>query len=171
MFPIIRIARYSAWPARSLWILWSLGFLLSLALGFAPVQAAGADSPLPAAIDESTSIEGVTEYRLANGLRVLLIPDASVDTVTVNVTYLVGSRHEGYGEAGMAHLLEHMLFRGTPSRPSIWAELKKRDVVYVNREGQREKRTPPATVSRSHEAANHRTPPLSQIADRAEQLP
>ncbi len=55
-------------------------------------------------------VEGVTEYRLHNGLRVLLLPDASSDTVTVHVTYLVGSRHEGYGEKGMAHLLEHMLF-------------------------------------------------------------
>lgn len=116
MVPMIRIARFSTW---SLW------FMLSLALGFAPVHAAKAQTPLPAGIQEVTSVEGVTEYRLANGLRVLLIPDVSVDTVTVNVTYLVGSRHEGYGEAGMAHLLEHMLFRGTPTRPSIWAELKK----------------------------------------------
>src|SRR5262249_7022660 len=54
-----------------------------------------------------------TEYNLSNGLKVLLLPDAAQDTVTVNVTYLVGSRHEGYGERGMAHLLEHMLFRGT----------------------------------------------------------
>ena len=119
MVPMIRIARFSAWPV---WFVW---FLLSLAAGFAPVHAVGAEVPLPAGVHESTSVEGVTEYRLANGLRVLLIPDASVDTVTVNITYLVGSRHEGYGEAGMAHLLEHMLFRGTPSRPSIWAELKK----------------------------------------------
>jgi zinc protease len=96
---------------------------LWLAAGWRP--STGAEVPLPAGVHEATSVEGVTEYRLANGLRVLLIPDASVDTVTVNVTYLVGSRHEGYGEAGMAHLLEHMLFRGTPSRPGIWAELKK----------------------------------------------
>ena len=41
-----------------------------------------------------TAVEGVTEYRLANGLRVLLAPDASADTVTVHITYLVGSRHE-----------------------------------------------------------------------------
>ena len=53
-----------------------------------------------------TTVEGVTEYRLQNGLRVLLVPDASADTVTVHITYLVGSRHEGYGEKGMAHLLE-----------------------------------------------------------------
>src|SRR3990172_9585743 len=97
--------------------------VLSLALGLGP--ALSAETKAPPGVIQVTAVEGVAEYRLANGLRVLLIPDASVDTVTVNVTYLVGSRHEGYGEAGMAHLLEHMLFRGTPSRPSIWAELKK----------------------------------------------
>ena len=71
-------------------------------------------------------LEGVTEYRLANGLRVLLAPDASADTVTVHITYLVGSRHEGYGEKGMAHLLEHLLFKGTRRHPDIKAELTRR---------------------------------------------
>jgi zinc protease len=65
------------------------------------------------------SIEGVTEYRLANGARVLLFPEASRPTVTVNMTVLVGSRHEGYGESGMAHLLEHMVFKGTSQHPEI----------------------------------------------------
>jgi zinc protease len=60
------------------------------------------------------SIEGVTEYKLANGARILLFPEASRPTVTVNMTVLVGSRHEGYGESGMAHLLEHLVFKGTP---------------------------------------------------------
>jgi zinc protease len=68
-------------------------------------------------------VEGITEYRLPNGLRVLLFPDPSKPTVTVNVTYLVGSRHEGYGERGMAHLLEHLQFRGTPRHPNILQEL------------------------------------------------
>src|SRR5688572_21267447 len=67
-----------------------------------------------------TSVEGITEYRLDNGLKVLLYPDTSKATVTVNITYFVGSRHEGYGETGMAHLLEHMLFKGTPRHPDIW---------------------------------------------------
>src|SRR5579872_4026093 len=61
------------------------------------------------------TVEGVTEYRLANGARVLLFPEASRPTITVNMTVLVGSRHEGFGEAGMAHLLEHMVFKGTPT--------------------------------------------------------
>jgi zinc protease len=73
-----------------------------------------------------TSVEGITEYRLNNGLRVLLFPDSSKPTVTVNVTYLVGSRNEGYGETGMAHLLEHMLFKGTQKHGEILAELTAR---------------------------------------------
>jgi zinc protease len=67
-----------------------------------------------------TEVEGLTEYALDNGLRVLLFPDRSKPTVTVNVTYFVGSRVEGYGESGMAHLLEHMVFKGTPQHPKIW---------------------------------------------------
>src|SRR6266699_4743037 len=65
------------------------------------------------------SVEGVTEYRLANGVRALLFPEASRPTVTVNMTVLVGSRHEGYGETGMAHLLEHLVFKGTPQHPDV----------------------------------------------------
>ncbi|WP_116107482.1 M16 family metallopeptidase [Lewinella sp. IMCC34191] len=70
-----------------------------------------------------TSVEGVTEYELDNGLTVLLFPDQSVPTTTVNVTYKVGSRHEAYGETGMAHLLEHLVFKGTPDHPNIPQEL------------------------------------------------
>ena len=71
-----------------------------------------------------TSVEGITEYHLENGLRVLLFPDASNAKVTVNVTYLVGSRHEDYGETGMAHLLEHMLFRGTTKHQDVKTEIR-----------------------------------------------
>jgi zinc protease len=60
-----------------------------------------------------TSVEGITEYRLGNGMRVLLFPDASKPTLTTNIVYMVGSRHENYGETGMAHLLEHLLFKPT----------------------------------------------------------
>jgi zinc protease len=75
---------------------------------------------------EITSVEGIIEYRLDNGLQVLLFPDESQARVTVNVTYFVGSRHEGYGEAGMAHLLEHMVFKGTPTHKDIWKLLDDR---------------------------------------------
>ena len=70
-----------------------------------------------------TSVEGITEYRLANGLKVLLFPDPSKQTITVNITYIVGSKHENYGETGMAHLLEHLVFKGTPNHPNIPQEL------------------------------------------------
>ena len=69
------------------------------------------------------SVEGITEYRLDNGLQVLLFPDQSKDTITVNITYHVGSKHENYGETGMAHLLEHLVFKGTPRHPNIAKEL------------------------------------------------
>ena len=76
-----------------------------------------------AAAVRGPTVEGITEYDLANGLRVLLFPDSSKPTVTVNITYLVGSRNEGYGETGMAHLLEHMVFKGTPHHRNIPQEL------------------------------------------------
>jgi zinc protease len=79
---------------------------------------------LPAGVQRVTSVEGITEYQLANGLRVLLFPDQSKSTITVNVTYLVGSRHENYGETGMAHLLEHMVFKGSKRHPNIPKELQ-----------------------------------------------
>ncbi len=65
------------------------------------------------------TVEGISEYKLSNGARVLLFPDASRPTISINMTVLVGSRHEGYGEAGMAHLLEHMVFKGTPTFPEV----------------------------------------------------
>lgn len=72
-----------------------------------------------------SSVEGITEYSLPNGFRFLVYPDNSKQTITVNITYLVGSRHEGYGETGMAHLLEHLVFKGTPNHPDIPNELTK----------------------------------------------
>jgi len=77
-------------------------------------------------LQKTHSIEGITEHRLHNGLRVLTLPDPGIDTVTVHIAYLVGSRHEGYGEKGMAHLLEHMLFKGTKRHPNIKDELVRR---------------------------------------------
>ena len=76
------------------------------------------------------AVEGIAEFKMENGMQVLLFPDASRPTVTVNVTYFVGSRHEGYGEAGMAHLLEHMVFKGTPNHPTIPADLTQRGAQF-----------------------------------------
>ena len=84
----------------------------------APAKPAAAAAPIKVA-----SVEGITEYRLSNGLSVLLFPDPTKPTVTVNLTYRVGSRHENYGETGMAHLLEHLLFKGSKNHPNINQEL------------------------------------------------
>ena len=81
---------------------------------------------VPDGVTQVTRVEGVTEYHLDNGLQILLAPDASKPNTTVNMTYRVGSRHENYGQTGMAHLLEHMLFRGTPSLPDALAEFSRR---------------------------------------------
>jgi zinc protease len=89
-----------------------LALLIALVVQIAP--RAGAAEP-----KKLVTLEGITQYELDNGLQVLLYPDESRPTVTVNLTVYVGSRHEGYGETGMAHLLEHMLFKGTPTHKNI----------------------------------------------------
>ena len=108
-----------------------LGTAITLSLA---LTAVGFLTPVSAQTSASstlfTQVEGISEYRLPNGLRVLLAPDASKPTTTVNITYLVGSRHENYGETGMAHLLEHLVFKGTPSRGNIMQELGKRGMRF-----------------------------------------
>jgi zinc protease len=96
-------------------------FLLALLLGLS-----FAATSLNAAPRLITTVEGISEYRLDNGLTVLLMPDASRPTTTINVTYRVGSKHEGVGETGMAHLLEHLLFFGTENHQDIKAEISER---------------------------------------------
>lgn len=83
---------------------------------FGPFHYSTAGDKLPAKI---CSVEGMNEYVLENGLKILFFADKSQPKVTVNCTIFVGSRHEGYGETGMAHLLEHMQFKGTELHPKI----------------------------------------------------
>lgn len=96
-------------------------FVCALTLLASSVAAQG--PALPAGVTKVASVEGITEYRLQNGLRVLLFPDPTKSNITVNVTYMVGSRHEDYGETGMAHLLEHLLFMGSKNHLNIKKEL------------------------------------------------
>ena len=101
-----------------------LYLMMALACGLLMSTSSSAQkSELPAGVKKNTTVEGITEYQLDNGLKVLLFPDQSKPTMTVNITYMVGSRHEAYGETGMAHLLEHLVFKGTPDHPNIPAEL------------------------------------------------
>src|SRR6201982_1889462 len=103
--------------------------LFSVALGILARLARPVPAE-PAPPKKVASVEGITEYRLDNGLRVLLFPDPSASNVTVNLTVLVGSRHEGYGETGMGHLLEHMVFKGTPAHPDIPGAMKERGAQF-----------------------------------------
>jgi zinc protease len=97
--------------------------LCSALLAALVASCAAFSQTLPAGVQKVTSVEGITEYSYPNGLHVLLFPDSSKPKVTVNMTYLVGSRHEGNGETGMAHLMEHMLFLRTKSGKDVKKEL------------------------------------------------
>jgi zinc protease len=105
--------------------------LRCLALCLAPLTCLAplAAQTLPVGVSAVRSVEGIDEFRLANGLQILLVPDDSKPTTTVNLTYRVGSRHENVGETGMAHLLEHMLFKGSPRHPKVWAEFTRRGLA------------------------------------------
>ena len=107
--------------------------LLPLFLTVGGAHAQAQTSPplsLPTGVSQGPSAEGITEYRFSNGFKLLLMPDASKPTVTVNMTYLVGSRQENYGETGMAHLLEHLMFKGTPQHGAIPQEFSKRGMSF-----------------------------------------
>jgi zinc protease len=100
----------------------------AVALLFSAIVAAQAR--LPEGITRVTTVEGISEYRLDNGLQVLLFRDPSKATITVNMTYLVGAVDESYGETGMAHLLEHMLFKGSTKFPDILAAIRSRGAQF-----------------------------------------
>ena len=85
---------------------------------------------LPANIQFIRDVEGIREYALPNGLHLLLVPYASKPVTTVNITYRVGSRHESYGETGMAHLLEHLMFKGSQAHPRLWEEMSQRGISF-----------------------------------------
>src|SRR5499426_3278089 len=76
---------------------------LAAALFLGTQLAAG---PAPAALD-------VAEATLDNGLRVLVLEDHRSPVVSVQLWYRVGSRNERPGATGLAHFLEHMMFKGT----------------------------------------------------------
>jgi len=90
----------------------------SLLIAVAVNQAATTPEP-PAKIDGFTYIKtvgSVQEYTLdANGLQVLVLPEHSAPVVTFMVTYHVGSRNEVTGTTGATHLLEHLMFKGSPN--------------------------------------------------------
>jgi zinc protease len=100
-----------------------LSRLTAIFAAFIVLGAAILAQTLPPGVQKGASIEGITDYAFPNGLHVLLFPDNSTPKITVNMVYRVGSRNEGPGETGMAHLLEHMLFKSTKSGRVIFKEL------------------------------------------------
>jgi len=103
-------------------------FPLLAALGASPALAApkatatpstanpskdGGEPPDPAVLSLARFGQGIERLTIENGLRLVLAPDSSAKTVAVSVTYGVGSRDEGPGQSGFAHLFEHMMFQGS----------------------------------------------------------
>jgi zinc protease len=74
-----------------------------------------AEVQLPAGLQFVTEADGISEYKLANGMKVLLVENRVAPVATVMVLYKVGSRNEAVGYTGSTHLLEHMMFKGTPT--------------------------------------------------------
>jgi zinc protease len=69
----------------------------------------------------------IKEFRLENGLEVLILEDHAVPLVTVQAWYRVGSRNERPGITGISHFLEHMMFKGTPKYgPGLYSQLIQR---------------------------------------------
>jgi zinc protease len=98
----------------------AIAFAMHLLFTSSPTQAATA---LPANVEKLSTVEGISEYRLPNGLKILLIPDSSKPTTTVSMIYQVGSKHESVGQTGYAHLLEHMMCKGSKNYPQILQQL------------------------------------------------
>jgi len=89
---------------------------LGLILGIAGIKAAAGPRSLPAQVTAAAAQEvqiRVQQYTLKNGLRVVLSEDHAAPTVSLCVTYDVGSRNELPGHTGFAHLFEHMMFQGS----------------------------------------------------------
>jgi len=82
---------------------WAVVLAVGMSLGLATSAWAG------------TLAERVFETILGNGLKVLLVEEPKTPVVTVQVWYKVGSRNEAVGKTGLSHMLEHMMFKGTPT--------------------------------------------------------
>ncbi len=92
----------------------AIGLLLSPLFSFA---AANADTPtLTPQAAPALGFGPVTPYTLPNGLKVLVGPSQAADLVTLDVWVDAGTRRETADNNGAAHFIEHLLFKGTPTR-------------------------------------------------------
>lgn len=102
--------------------------LLLAALGLS-VQAAAADPAWPATLPKAPPARldaqagGIASWTLTNGFRIILAPFPAAGSTRVELLVKSGSKLEGYGETGMAHLLEHLLFKGAGERADLKRDL------------------------------------------------
>src|SRR5262249_59826938 len=88
-------------PGKTSRAAFALSVLLTVA-ALAPARAGGPD---------------VADFKLANGLEVVVVPDHRTPVVTHMTWYKVGSADETPGKSGLAHFLEHLMFKGTAKNP------------------------------------------------------
>lgn len=112
---------------RRLLLSTALGFALVLPLASGSVQAQtaapaatteAAASLSPQKLPEIKQSEGISSFTLENGLQVVVIPDHRAPVVTQMIWYHVGSADEAAGKSGIAHFLEHLMFKGTKTYPA-----------------------------------------------------
>jgi len=100
----------AAWTVRNKCFL--AACLIAAGLGSAAFGSSAASAPASHRSGKSFGV-AFKEFKLKNGLRVILAEDHSAPTYSICVTYNVGSRDERRGRTGFAHLFEHMLFQGS----------------------------------------------------------
>jgi zinc protease len=109
--------------------LWS-----SAATGLPPIALAASGTASPLAENDTAraipvrTLEGIDEYRLPNGLQVLLVPDASKPVVTVQLTVRAGSLQDPAGASGAMHVLEHLMFRARDGQGPAYAAIAQRGI-------------------------------------------
>jgi len=82
------------------------------------LTATALTTPWPAFADTAPTSNQPSTFTIANGLQVVVIPDHRTPTVTQMIWYKVGSADETPGKSGLAHFLEHLMFKGTAKHPA-----------------------------------------------------
>ena len=96
-----------------------LAAAIAVAAAVIPAPASAAAASLPGA-------DQIVVRKLANGMTIVVWPDHDIPNVALYTWYRVGSRNEHAGITGISHLLEHMMFKGTPRHDKIWTLLQNR---------------------------------------------
>jgi zinc protease len=98
-------------PARAVPLAVGLFLALVLEMGCLALSA-------PATADEASGGAKVADFTLENGLELVVLPDHRAPVVTHMIWYKVGAADETAGKSGLAHFLEHLMFKGTAAHPA-----------------------------------------------------